>query len=98
MEWSKMATKTDPRLTPEAVHAKVALDREYRPIGRIDTVDEDSGVISRIRISPHREFRQKYPEVTGETYVVDAELIAKLWGHNVVLDKDVKELLKLWKE
>lgn len=79
-------------LTPDRVDAKVALDRSYRPIGTIETLDEEEGRVMRVRISPHREFRKKHPDLADEI-VLDASSIAKLWGHNVVLDKDIAELL-----
>lgn len=85
------------RLTPDAVAQKVALDRNYRPIGRIATVDEEDGHVARIRIAPHREFRRKHPECTDGSYPLDACEIARLWGHSVVLDKDVDELVSLWR-
>lgn len=52
----------------------------------------------RIRIAPHREFRQKHPEFSDESYVLDARSIAKMWGNNVVLDKDIEEIVRLWKD
>lgn len=85
-------------ITVDSVDAKVALDKNYRPIGRIAAVDEERDGSIRIRISPHREFRQKHPEFREESLVLDAGSIAKLWGHNVVLDKDVKDLLRVWKD
>lgn len=85
------------QLPPDAVTQKVALDRNYRPIGRIDGVDEEAGHVARIQISPHREFRRKHPECKEATYVLDARDIARLWGHSVVLEKDVDELVRQWR-
>lgn len=81
------------RLTAESINSKIALDKAYRPIGRISSIDEEEGRVLRIRISPHREFRQKHPEAEGKSIVLDAASISKLWGHNVVLDKEIKDLL-----
>lgn len=81
-----------------AAESKVALDKDYRPIGRVQNVDEDGEQTLRIRISPHREFRQKFPECTADTLEIEVEEITKRWGHNVVLDKDVKELIRISKQ
>lgn len=89
---------TDNQFSPESIDSKVALDREYRPIGTVHRVDHEEGEVIRIRISPHREFRQKHPEFSDESYILDARSISKLWGNNVVLDKDIDELVRLWKD
>lgn len=85
-------------IRPENIDSKIALDREYRPIGTVDQVDTQDDEVLSIRISPHREFRKKHPEFSEDSYVLDARSIARLWGNNVVLDKDIQELVRLWKD
>lgn len=84
------------RLTPDAVTQKVALDRNYRPIGRIDGVHEDNGRVASLHIAPHREFLRKHPECKEASTVVEARDVARLWGHTVVLDKAIDELVQAW--